>query len=295
MTALASLPSVDELAGVPLDHHTVCLESGDYHLVECGSGAPLLLIHGWSGSWENFVRWLPQLSRSFRLLIPDLPGCNGAPVLPGAHTMAGYAEFVLELLASRGLTTAHVGGLCFGANIGMALAEHHPDAVRTLLLHTPLFHPRVTKAFFKAQIRFLASSPAFPLVSRLRFNDKLMSLYRRTLIEGDDVEWFDNAVNQKNMRVADPRAARELARDVGRSDFVEFLRSWRRPTFVIVATKDAFLRFPEFLWIRELNPRCRVSIIEEGGHGWTQEFIRRQEHSLEEFVRFAGADGERSA
>ena len=276
---------------MPLEHVTVCIENGDYHVVECGSGPPLLLIHGWSGSWENFIRWLPLLSRHFRLLVPDLPGCNGARALRGAHTMAGYAEFLHKLLDARAASPAHIGGLCFGANIGMALAQRHPDDVRSLLLHTPLFHTSVMKAFFKAQIRLFASSPAFPLVSRLRFNDRLMSLYKRKLIEGDDVEWFDNAINQKNMRVADSRAARELARDVSRSDFVDFLRSWRGPTFVIVATKDAFLRYPEFLWIRELNPECHVSIIDEGGHGWTQEFIRRQERSLEEFVRFAGADG----
>ncbi len=280
---------MNEWCGVPLEHATVRVDGVTRAVVRCGAGPDLLLIHGWAGSWENFVRWIPLLSPHFRLHMPDLPGCNGAKPLAGPHTAEGYAEFLHGLLASSGLGSAHVGGLCFGANIGMALARRYSADVASLLLHTPLFHPSVTRPFFKAQIRLFASSPAFPLVSRLRFNDRLISLYKRKLIEGDDVEWFDNAINQKNMRLADPRAARELSRDVLRNDFIEFLRAWSRPLFVIVATKDAFVRYPEFLWLSELNPRAAVSVIDEGGHGWTQEFVRRQERSLEEYVRFVSA------
>src|SRR5438445_538374 len=68
----------------------VALRGRRYTYREVGSGEPLLLFHGWSGSSENFSAWLPALTPRFRVLIPDLPGCAGAPALDETHTAAAY-------------------------------------------------------------------------------------------------------------------------------------------------------------------------------------------------------------
>src|SRR5437667_20173 len=74
----------------------VALRGRRYTYREVGAGEPLLLFHGWSGSSENFSAWLPALTPRFRVLIPDLPGCAGAPALDEAHTAAAYASFAHE-------------------------------------------------------------------------------------------------------------------------------------------------------------------------------------------------------
>ena len=37
-------------------------------------GAPLVLLHGGSGSWMHWIRNVEDLSRDFMVLVPDLPG-----------------------------------------------------------------------------------------------------------------------------------------------------------------------------------------------------------------------------
>ena len=39
-----------------------------------GSGSPLVLLHGGYGSWRHWIRTIPSLASSHRLLVPDLPG-----------------------------------------------------------------------------------------------------------------------------------------------------------------------------------------------------------------------------
>ena len=48
-----------------------------------GAGPPLVLIHGGSGSWNHWIRNIPELARHHRLLLPDLPGHSGSAMPPG--------------------------------------------------------------------------------------------------------------------------------------------------------------------------------------------------------------------
>jgi pimeloyl-ACP methyl ester carboxylesterase len=48
--------------------------------------------------------------------------------------LAGYADALAELLAVLGVNRAHVGGLSWGGGLAIALYQHHPKLVRSLLL-----------------------------------------------------------------------------------------------------------------------------------------------------------------
>ena len=64
--------------------------------IDEGSGRPLLVFHGWSGSKHNIERWLPALTPFFRVIgnrsrfrhtQADVDSTN-APASPLATTMA---------------------------------------------------------------------------------------------------------------------------------------------------------------------------------------------------------------
>src|SRR2546430_1308157 len=44
------------------------------HYVIGGAGAPILLIHGFGQNWYMWNRLLPELSKHFTVIAPDLPG-----------------------------------------------------------------------------------------------------------------------------------------------------------------------------------------------------------------------------
>ncbi len=262
-----------------------------YRYAEIGTGPPLLLLHGWTGSWENFATWFDPLAPSFRVIVPDLPGCAGAPRLDGPHTALGYAAFCHELVVALGQGPATVGGLCSGAAIGMAFAARYPDDVAALLLHTPLYHREVLHPTFRAQLRVFGLPIAGPLVDRLRRDRRLTALYRRIFTNGGEVRSEDDAVNQRNLERADAAAARELLLDIARGDHRALLREWRKPLFVVVAAADAFIRPDAVGLVRALAPDARIAVIEGGGHGWTPAYLRRQDEVLAEFAAFAREAG----
>lgn len=260
----------------------VDLRDTRYAYAEVGRGDPLLLIHGWAGSWENFEPWLPTLARRYRVIVPDLPGCHGAPPLQGRHDAAGYADFCDELLQAVGGRPAHVGGLCSGASIALELAARHPADVRGLLLHTPLF-AGATTTFFRGQIRLFASRPLRPVLLRMRHVARVTRLYKTMFIDRGKVVPTRDAIDQRNMAMVNPRAARELAIDL-LVDRLAQAKRWRGPLFVIVPSHDSFVRYEA---LAELGlPDGAIHVIDGGGHGWDEPFLQRQDEIL---ARFASA------
>ena len=261
----------------------IALGGQAYAYREAGTGTPLVLLHGWSGSADNFAQWLPVLTPRYRVLVPNLPGCAGSPPLAERHTVAAYARFAAEFMDALSLPHALVGGLCSGASIAMSLAAAQPARVDALLLHTPFFHPSVIRPTMRAQLALLGT-PAGAIYDVLRRNTFLANLYRRFTDGGTGIAPEEEERNRRNLAVADPRAARELAVDLVRLDHRALLHGWTKPLHVIVADADAFVLVDSFRrQLLEVAPRADLHML-VGGHGWTPAYLAQQAAALNAFA-----------
>ena len=253
-------------------------------LIDEGSGPALVVFHGWNGSNHNVLRWLPALRPHFRVIVPDLPGCNGVPPLGERHTAAAYARYAERLADSLGLGEYFAAGLCSGTAIAIALAEARPSRVRGLLLHTPFLRPALIRPLVRLQLQALVS-PAGVLFGPLRRSTTLATLHRRLFANAHEVEAAQLAHDQSDLLRADLRAARDLAGDLLRGDRVDAVRGWRAPLAVLLADQDAFidaLRAEALL--REIAPHARIEMI-AGGHGWTPAYLAGQQAALERLAQ----------
>jgi pimeloyl-ACP methyl ester carboxylesterase len=85
-----------------------------------GSGPPLLLVHGLGSCKEIWRPVMPLLAGEREVIALDLPGFGESP--PGARTVEGLADAVVEFAASLGLERPHVAGNSMGGGIALALA-----------------------------------------------------------------------------------------------------------------------------------------------------------------------------
>ena len=106
------------------------------------SRLPLLLIHGWPGSFIEFLDAADRLvagvegAPGFDVVVPSLPGYgfSEAPRAPGMHP-GRVAERLHALMGELGYARYGVQGGDCGAWVGTALAERHPEAVVGLHLN----------------------------------------------------------------------------------------------------------------------------------------------------------------
>jgi pimeloyl-ACP methyl ester carboxylesterase len=252
--------------------------------LELGSGEPILLVHGWIGSAENFHKWIPALAGRRRMIIPDLPGFGETPALDGEHSIAAMAAFVEAFANSIDLRMFDLGGICLGATIAIELARRDPERVRQLVLHTPIYSRRALSTSTKVQNALLMNRAVFGVASRLARSRVVSDIYKRFMVEGEGVDPVDAQVNFENQLRASPRAAREWAHDAFRQDYEPWLQSWEQPVLMVVAADDRMLNHDQMQHLIENMQTGQVVVVPDAGHGWTEALVKAQAAAISGFL-----------
>ena len=108
----------------------------NYH--DVGDGHNVLLIHG-SGpgvtGWANWRTVIPPLSKTFRVLAPDIVGF-GYTTRPeaGNYNLEYWMNHVVDFLDAIDVDRTSIIGNSFGGALALALAIKVPDRVENLIL-----------------------------------------------------------------------------------------------------------------------------------------------------------------
>jgi pimeloyl-ACP methyl ester carboxylesterase len=100
-----------------------------------GSGPPLVLITGFSGTMEGWDRrFADTLAQHYRVVIFDNAGVGRTQALPAPLSIDTMANQTSALIGALGLGQPDVLGWSMGSMIAQALAVLHPDQVHRLVL-----------------------------------------------------------------------------------------------------------------------------------------------------------------
>jgi pimeloyl-ACP methyl ester carboxylesterase len=107
-----------------------------HHRSSRPSATPLLLLHGWPGSFVEMLDMLPILARTCHVVVPSLPGYgfSDAPSEAG-WSNARMADLFAELMHRLSYDRFAVHGGDWGAGIATWLARSHPHRVAALHLN----------------------------------------------------------------------------------------------------------------------------------------------------------------
>lgn len=92
---------------------------GDHH--RGGSGPPLLLVHGFTGTWRAWGPVRGLLEEQFDVLAPTVGGHTGGPDLAD-ETLDGILDGLEAMLDEVGWERAHVAGWSMGGQLALELA-----------------------------------------------------------------------------------------------------------------------------------------------------------------------------
>lgn len=107
------------------------------HVLENGSGAPLLYLHGFADVHSVKETWLPfheKLAEGARLIAPAHPGCAQTDEDKDIEAIEDVVFYYLEVLDALKLERFDLVGSCVGGWIAAELAVRHPEKIRKLVL-----------------------------------------------------------------------------------------------------------------------------------------------------------------
>jgi len=116
---------------VEVDGHRIAYLDG-------GRGEPLLLLHGFGASRDNWTPIARELTRHFRVIAPDLPGYGDSSRRPEVgYSLEDQLSRITGFTRALGLTRFHLGGNSMGGYLAAHYAARNPAAVASLWLLAP--------------------------------------------------------------------------------------------------------------------------------------------------------------
>lgn len=106
------------------------------HYLIAGDGArPVLLIHGFPGSWRNWELLMGRLVQAgYTAIVPDYRGAGESDLAEGGYDKKNMARDLHELMAGLNLGKADIIGHDMGLIIAYAYAAQFPQDTRKLVL-----------------------------------------------------------------------------------------------------------------------------------------------------------------
>jgi pimeloyl-ACP methyl ester carboxylesterase len=122
------------LAGIPVTQRRLDVAGVSTAVLEGGQGQPVVLLHEQGAFAAHWLRVIPGLVATHRVIAPDLPGHGASEVTTGELTadrvMSWLAELIERTCTSAPALVGHMGG---GA-IAARFAVDHSDKLERLVL-----------------------------------------------------------------------------------------------------------------------------------------------------------------
>ena len=245
---------------------TIKVSGADLYVEERGTGEPLLLLHGMtgtSGDWRH-VFDLDKLAQSFRVIAPDARGHGRSTNPSGEFTFGGCARDVLAVLDALGIERAKALGVSLGAKTLLHIATLTPARITAMILvsATPRF-PEPTRALFReaAQSEHSPEEWARMRLQHVHSDEQIASLWR--------LPWrFAEDANDMNF------TPEQLAIITAR-------------TLIVTGDRDPFYPVELSVELYRAIPRCSLWVVPEAMH--SPIFLAQREAFAAEAMRFLAA------
>jgi pimeloyl-ACP methyl ester carboxylesterase len=228
-----------------------------------GSGVPLVLLHGGTGSWSHWARNIAVFAETFRVHAVDLPGFGGSPDVANNIDIDDYIDVVAAAIEAitRG-ARYHLAGFSFGGVVAAGVAARHGDRIETLTLAGPGGFGNA--AGRKLDVRGLPpGGSAETRRAVIRHNLLQMMLAHPASVDEATLDLQSDNIRHARFDSRRVSLAPRLVRDLARS---------AAPLHVIWGELD-HLAYPSIAAradiVRAARPDARIDLVPDAGH-WVQ-------------------------
>ena len=211
---------------------------------DSGSGEPLLLLHGFTGSGDDWQHVFAEPLAGYRQIAPDLRG-HGRSTNPGGQfTFADAARDIFALLDQLGIGRVSAIGMSAGANTLLHMATQQPSRIDALI--------------------HVSGTPRFP--------DQARAIMKAMTEEGRSAEeWTEMRARHRHgddQIRALWRHARELADDRSDMNFdAAALSAITARTLIVHGDRDPLYPVELAVELFRAIPNAALAVVPNGGHG----------------------------
>ena len=164
---------------------SITTDQGIVHYEVYGRGRPVILLHGWLGSWGLWQETMTYLGRYYRTYALDFWGFGESGKKRNTYQVQDFVSLVDQFMDKLGILHAPLVGHSMGGTVSLSVAFQYPERVdKVVVIGSPIvgsslapllkiagYRPMAFLAFnlfgpfrslMRIYSRFICSDPRFP-------------------------------------------------------------------------------------------------------------------------------------
>ncbi len=238
---------------------SIVTAQGIVHYESYGTGSPVILLHGWIGSWGLWQPTMEALGERYRCYAMDFWGFGESGKKRASYAVGDFMELVTQFMDVMGIAQAPLIGHSMGGTTSLGTTIRYPERVtRVCVIGSPIVGTSLSVLLQLAGVPWIGSVVrnllpllqfgirlAAPLISR---NPTYYEMQKRDLSR-TTVESFFSSIGS-----------------LRRTDLRPRLSEIRVPVMGIYGQRDVIVNPKEYRPLSAGIPHARVELMPGSGH-----------------------------
>ena len=239
---------------------TLVTEQGIVHYESYGRGRPVLLLHGWLGSWSLWRKSIEILGSGFRTYALDFFGFGESTDRTENFSVDNFVLLVNQFMDRLGIVKAPLIGHSMGGTVSLSCATRFPERiVKVVVIGSPI-NGSSLNLLLKASgnQRFANLIWSFPHLTRL-------------FIRGYSYFMANDGQRMAEMMSSDlskvtAKSFFQSIGTLGETDLSQQISTLKMPTMGMYGKKDIIVNPNQAKLLKAHVPHARIDWYEDAGH-----------------------------
>ena len=261
---------------------SITTDQGILHYEAYGRGKPVILLHGWLGSWGLWQETMAQLGRYYRTYALDFWGFGESGKKRNTYAVQDFVSLVDQFMEQLGIAEAPLVGHSMGGTVSLSVAIQYPKRVqKVVVIGSPIVGSSLSfllKLFGRRPVAYVVHHNLWGL--RLGFR-ALAPFYSR------DPRWpdmMDRDLSQTTMESFLTSIA-----TLRRTDLRPHLHEVRVPAMGMYGNKDIVVSPQQWKPMLSGIPHARIERFPAAGHFIMLDEPKSFLHKLRDFLDMPAA------
>ncbi|MEA3350433.1 MAG: alpha/beta hydrolase [Chloroflexota bacterium] len=238
---------------------SITTDQGILHYEVYGRGRPVLLLHGWLGSWGLWQQTMKYLGQYYRTYALDFWGFGESGKRVPTFAVQDFVSMVRQFMDRLGIMRAPLVGHSMGGTVSLAFIIRYPErASQVAVIGSPVVGSSLALLLKLAGRRWIASM-VFRSLWALR-----MGLRISAPIITNDPRWYE-MINQDLSRTTLEAFLLSIA-SLRRTDLRPFLGQISAPAMGMYGDKDVIVNPNQWQLMQSGISNVRIERFENAGH-----------------------------
>lgn len=239
---------------------SIVTDQGIVHYEAYGRGQPVILLHGWLGSWGYWLQTMEFLKEQYRCYALDFWGFGESGKFRSRYDLNDFVSLVDQFMDRLGIETAPIVGHSMGGTVAISLALSKPNRAKKVIVVGSPIAGNSLNIFLQLAGKPWIASLVWQMPQMLRLGIRVFS----PLIVSDWPSWYKMITRDLSRTTLD--AFFSSIRSLHKADLRPQLPGITAPVMGIYGLGDKVVEPTQANVITNNAPVSRIVMMPRSGH-----------------------------